>query len=124
MSSGLLMIDIKLWNNAINAYSALPIVLDTGASITTISTDILFYAGYDVTSCPTRRVTTASGVEYVREVILDKIKLDNYEIKNVRVYAHTFPQESFSTGVLGLNVLSLFDVNLMFSKNLVELTKR
>ena len=39
------------------------------------------------------------------------------------VYAHSFPQESFATGVLGLNVLSLFDVNLLFSKQLIELTE-
>ena len=46
--------------------------------------------------------------------------LENYEINNVQVYAHTFPQESFSSGVLGLNVLSLFDVNMLFSKGLIE----
>ena len=48
--------------------------------------------------------------------------LDVIEINNVLVYAHTFPQESFASGVLGLNVLSKFDVNLLFSKKLIELT--
>ena len=47
--------------------------------------------------------------------------MSDIEIKNILVYAHTFPQESFSSGVLGLNVLSLFDVNMLFSKNLIEL---
>jgi len=49
-------------------------------------------------------------------LLMTDIKLDTYEINDVLVYAHTFPQESFSTGVLGLNVLSLFYVNLLFSK--------
>jgi len=121
LSSGLLMTDIKLWNKLKSAYSTLSIAVDTGASITTISTDILFRAGYDITSGSTRRITTASGIEYVREIIVDKVRLDNYEISDVLVYAHTFPQESFATGVLGLNVLSLFDINLLFSKQLIEL---
>ena len=46
--SGLLMTDIDLWNRAKKKYSAMSIVVDTGANVTTISKDILFRAGYDV----------------------------------------------------------------------------
>jgi len=116
------MSDIKMWNKRKNAYSPLSVVLDTGASVTTISDNILLRAGYDINSGKTQRITTASGIEYVREVVVDKIKIDNFEIDNVLVYAHTFPQESFASAVLGLNVLSKFDVNLLFSKKLIELT--
>ena len=70
-----------------------------------------------------RKFTTASGVEYVRAVSLEKIKLDTYEMSDVLVYAHTFPQESFVAGVLGLNVLSKFDINILFSKGLMKLTR-
>jgi len=104
-----------------NRYSTMSIVVDTGASVTTISKDILFRAGYDVMSGMSKRITTASGIEYVKEITIDRIRLDNYEICDVLVYAHTFPQESFASGALGLNVLSLFDVNLLFSKQLIEL---
>ena len=121
--SGLLMTDIDLWNRGKNKYSGVSIVLDTGASVTTVSTDILFRAGYDVNSSITKRITTASGVAYVKELIIDKIRLDYFELTDVLVYAHTFPQESFASGVLGLNVLSLFDINLIFSKKLIELAK-
>ena len=106
-----------------NAYNKLSITIDTGASVTVISTDILFRAGYDVANENVRRITTASGIEYVKELTIDKVMLDNYELRNVMVCAHTFPQESFSSGVLGLNVLSEFDVNILFSKGLIELTK-
>ena len=51
------------------------------------------------------------------------MRLDTIDLDNVLVYAHTFPQESFSTAVLGLNVLTGFDVNFLFSKGLIELTK-
>ena len=123
MLSGLVMVDIGLWNKKRNAFSKLSITLDTGASVTTISTDILFRAGYDITSGTTKRITTASGIEYVKEIVIEKIKLDTFEMNDVLVYAHTFPQESFSSGVLGLNVLSGFDVNMLFSTGLIELTR-
>ena len=119
---GLLMVDIKLWNKRKNAFSNLAIVLDTGASMTTISKDILYRAGYSISEGATKRITTASAMEYVQEVTIDKIALGKYEMRDVLVYAHTFPQESFSSGVLGLNVLTNFDVNLIFSKKMVELS--
>ena len=121
--SSLVMVDIQLWNKKKNDYSDFSITVDTGASITTISTDILTRAGYDVSKGLTRKITTASGTEFVKEITVDKIQLDNIELENVIVYAHTFPQESFSSGVLGLNVLADFDVNFLFSKGLIELTK-
>ena len=122
--SGLVMADIDLWNKKRNAFSKVSITVDTGASVTTISTDILFRAGYDITSGTTKRITTASGIEYIKEIVVERIRLDTFEMNDVLVYAHTFPQESFSTGVLGLNVLSKFDVNMLFSKGLIELTSR
>jgi len=54
--------------------------------------------------------------------VLEKIKLGNMELKNIPVYAHTFPQESFSTGVLGLNVLQDFDIQLLFSRQQIILS--
>lgn len=41
------------------------VVFDTGASVTTISKDILYQLGYDVSECEKARITTASGVAYV-----------------------------------------------------------
>ena len=121
--AGLLMTDIRIWNKNKHSYNKLAITLDTGASITTISSDILYRAGYDVTNGKIRRITTASGIAYVKELFIDKIMLDTYEMHDVLVYAHSFPSESFSSGVLGLNVLTEFNVNLLFDKKLIELTK-
>jgi clan AA aspartic protease (TIGR02281 family) len=119
----LIMIDVRLWNRNTNDYSKMMITLDTGASVTTISTDLLHSIGYDTTGGKECRIITASGVEYVKSVYLDKIKIGSFEIENVIAYAHTFPESSFSLGVLGLNVLRQFDINLLFSKNEIEFTK-
>ena len=53
--SSLVMVDVKLWNKKKSAYSKLSITVDTGASVTTISTDILIRAGYDVSHGLTKK---------------------------------------------------------------------
>ena len=40
------------------------------------------------------------------------------------VYAHSLQEEGFTTGIIGLNVLSMFDINLIFSKQIIELTQK
>jgi len=116
-----IFIDTNLWNKKSNRYSNTLLTFDTGAVVTTISKEILFRLGYDVSDGATAKIVTASGIEYVREVSVDRLKMGNHEINNVKVYAHAFPQECFSSGVIGLNVLSMFDINLLFSKRQIEL---
>ena len=117
-----LSVYVDIWNKDTYRYNKGLLTFDTGATVTTISKDILFDLGYNVTDGKPQRITTASGVEYVREVTIDKIRLGQCELENIVVYAHSFPEEGFSTGVIGLNILSLFDINLLFSKQIVQLT--
>lgn len=42
------------------------------------------------------------------------MKLGTLILEDVEVYAHTFPEESFSLGVIGLNVISKYKVTLDF----------
>ena len=118
-----LSIHVNFWDKTDAKFRAGLFIFDTGASVTTISKDILFNLGYDVVNGKVEQITTASGVEYVREVVVDKIRLGEFELKDTLVYAHTFPEESLTTGVIGLNVLSMFDINMLFSKRQIELTK-
>jgi len=119
--SDLVMVDINLWNKVTNVYNHMLITVDTGASVTTISTDLLYKLGYSVSSGQQRRIITASSVEYVRSVTIDKLRIGGVELNNIEVYAHTFPESSFSLGLLGLNVLKNFDMNFLFSKKVIEL---
>ena len=119
--SELIMVDIGLWNKKVNEYNRMLITVDTGASVTTIATDLLHTLGYDVSSSKKSRIITASSVEYVNVVTLEKIVIGTIELNHVTVYAHNFPESSFSMGVLGLNVLKQFDVYFHFSKNEMEL---
>ena len=120
---GALYIDVDVWDKSAQIFRRGFLMFDTGATVTTISSDILAGLGYNTTDGPVQQITTGSGIAFVKEVEVDKIRLGTYEIENVKVYSHTFPDESFSTGVIGLNVISLFDINLLFSKRLIEFNK-
>ena len=85
--SDLVMIDIDLWNKKTLEYNRMLITVDTGASITTISKDLLHTLGYDVSNGKKTRIITASSVEFVNDVTLEKIRLGNVVIENVKVYA-------------------------------------
>ena len=116
----MVMCDIRLWDKTTQNYTKMLITVDTGASVTTISSDILHMLGYDTTSGVTKRITTASGVSYVKSITLNMM-IGQTKLNDIEVYAHNFPEESFSQGVLGLNVLMMFDaVNLIFKKSEIE----
>jgi len=121
--SGGLYIPIQLWSVAENRYRRISLMLDTGASVTTISPEIFHQLGYEPTQVNSATITTASSVERVSQFMLQSIKLGDIELHNVEAYAHKFPEESFAIGVVGLNVLRQFDIQLLFSQNLIILEK-
>ena len=121
--SGLLFVDIELWSDADNTYRDMSILLDTGASVTTISDFILTGIGYGSYG-KTINVTTASGTISVQTKTIRKIRIGSVEIDDVEVYAHDFPEECFSDGVLGMNVLGLFNFKVDMDRNILELELR
>ena len=122
MTGGVPAIDIKIWNQFTNIYNGATLTLDTGAATTTISHDILDALGYKEWARGKKRIITASGIEYADEVIIDKLMIAGFELTNVEIYAHTFPPESFSKGVIGINVLSNFDLYISFQRKILGLT--
>ena len=121
--SGRLLVDVEFWCRESKKFRKGAFTFDTGASVTTISRDILINLGYEVSHGKPNKITTASGVEEVMEIKVDKIRLDTCVLENISVYAHTFPDECFTAGVIGMNIISLFDANLLFSKSCIELIK-
>ena len=45
-------------------------------------------------------------------------------MEDVEVYAHNFPDECFSDGVLGINVLERFNFSIDFDENTIVLVQR
>ena len=121
--SGRLFVDVEFWCRESERFRNGTFIFDTGASVTTISNDVLIDLGYELSHGKPNKITTASGMEEVMEINVDKIRLDTCVLENISVYAHNFPVECFTAGVIGMNIISLFDVNLLFSKYCIELTK-
>lgn len=67
-----------------------------------------------------RYLTNSSGIAYLDIVTLKTVKINDIELKNVKVHAHTFPEESFSVGVIGMTIINQFDVEILFSKRLIN----
>ena len=120
---GALLVGVKMWDRTENRYRWAYLTFDTGASVTTISTEILYQLGYEPAKKDKATITTASDVVRVAQFRLKKIMIGDIEIADVDVYAHKFPEECFSLGVVGLNVLRCFDIELLFSKQLINLKR-
>jgi len=114
-------VKIYFYQLTTQTYKECWIGLDTGAEITTLSNDLLYSLGYNVSDFPVKRITTATKKDYVNVIRLDKLKLGDYELNDIEVNALDFASPYIS-GVLGLNILTKFDVNILFSQNIIEFT--
>jgi len=99
------------------------LALDTGASSTVISKEILLTIGYDPNALPkTVKFTTGSQVESAARVAVDKIEALDHERFGFSVIAHTLPPSASIDGVLGLDFLRGCDLHINFKTGEITLT--
>ncbi|MFN0118129.1 MAG: TIGR02281 family clan AA aspartic protease [Elusimicrobiota bacterium] len=107
----------------------LKLALDTGATYTMISYELLASIGVNLNK-PKRSidVTTGSGVILTPIVTVPVFRSLGQEIKNLEVVCHDLPSEGIVDGLLGLNFLKHFNIELRFIdkklvvKNISQLT--
>ena len=98
------------------------LALDTGASSTVISKEILVVIGYDPDALPkTAQFTTGSGVESAARVTVDKVEAFGQERLNFSVIAHTLPPSAAIDGLLGLDFFRNHILTLDFTKGEITL---
>ena len=119
---GIFTTDVDFWDLKTKSYKKCSLVLDTGASVTTVSKNILRRLGYSISNTPVSKVTTGSKIEYLNKIYVKKMKLGEFELENTEVHAHDFPPDCYFYGLLGLNIFTKFDVNFLFSQNMIEFT--
>lgn len=103
----------------------IPVVLDTGASLTIVSTELLVRLGYDPATplLQRQRIITGSGVEYAPRITVRSATAIGQKVSNLAVLGHNLPPESGVDGLLGLNFLRHFKLTIRFRKGIVELVK-
>jgi len=109
---------------SINQGTSQEFIVDTGASMVTIPYSTARILGIAISvRNPRRKVFTASGELYAPEVVLDSIALEGFETYNVKALVMDIPNQP-GLGLLGLNYLSRFRMDLNTDDGLLMLAPR
>ena len=121
--SNFILIPIKVIGIDGNSFRDIEVALDTAATTTSIPIYVASALGYNISN-PKKieEVVTGSGVEEVPIIEIKGLTAIGQTIENIEVMCHDLPLEAYVEGVLGLNFLMNFDVNISFSKGIIELT--
>ncbi len=115
-----IFVDVTLQGR--RATKAIKMILDTGATITTIPIESAIAIGCDPTKSKRRiEMITASGTEYAPIVTVPKIEFLGFALHNIDAICHNLPPQSPASGLLGLNVLKNFDIMLKFRSKILEI---
>lgn len=102
LQPGLIILVVRLFGPA-GEYGA-RLALDTGASSTVVSKEILVTIGYNPDALPKAvNFTTGSQVELASRVTVDKLQALGQERPHFSVIAHTLPPTASLDGLLGLD---------------------
>ncbi len=103
----------------------IPVVLDTGASLTIRATDIMARLGYDPANpeLERQRIVTGSGIEYGPRTTVRSATAIGQKVTNLSVLCHDLPPESGVDGLLGLNFFRQFKLTIRFRKGIIDLSR-
>lgn len=109
----------------LNNRQTIKLVVDTGASYTFISHALARDLAIDVSRiAKTVPFHTANGVVEAPLTNLDSITVGGMEIKNLTAAVHDTTPDSTAAGLLGLNFLSNFRMDIDTQKGLLHLEKK
>ena len=96
------------------------VALDTGASTTMIPPEVATDLGYDPSN-PNERMITASGIVSAKRITVRQLTAIGETVENIDVVCRDLPEGSIIEGLLGLDFLRHFDVNISFSTGTIEI---
>ena len=119
-TGGLIVVPTQLWGPRGDA--VLRLALDTGATNSVVSWNMIVLLGYDPAVMRDRdQIITGSGVEFVPRITLEKITALEQERRDFNVLCHTLPPGTSVDGVLGLDFLRRQRLVVDFRRGLVTL---
>ena len=109
----------------LNNRQTVNLVVDTGASYTFISHALARDLAIDLSRDPkTAQFHTANGVVEAPLTSLNSIMVGGMEIKNLTAAVHDTTPDSTAAGLLGLNFLSNFRMDIDTQKGVLHLEKK
>lgn len=122
LNNGLIVLRLTVGGTNVDSFRNVRVALDTGASTTLIPTKIALDLGYDLSSPKEEEeIITGSGIELMKRITVRKLTAIGETVENIDVLCHDLPADAIIDGVLGLNFLAHFDVNISFSTGTLEL---
>ena len=120
-----IVVDLLLEASDGSSSLVIPVVLDTGASLTIIATDIMGRLGYDPANpaLDRQRIVTGSGIEYAPRTTVRSATALGQKVASLDVLCHDLPPESGVDGLLGLNFFRQFTLTIRFRAGIIDLTR-
>ena len=101
------------------------LALDTGANMSLVNSSILTNLGYDIEFTGRQvRIATASGMEIVPQLTINKIEAFGQERSGFPVLCHNLPRGTRVDGLLGLDFFRGQRLTIDFRAGLVTLQKQ
>ena len=120
-----IVVDLLLEATDTQSSLLIPVVLDTGASLTIVANDIMAQLGYDPANpaLERQRIVMGSGIEYAPRTTVRSATAIGQKVTNLEILCHDLPPESGVDGLLGLNFLRHFKLTIRFRKGIIDLVK-
>ena len=120
--SDLIQLSMKVEGVDKSEFRDVSVALDTGASVTSIPTKTALDLGYDPYHPKYyKEIITGSKIESIPVIEVKKIIAIGQPIENINVLCYDLPQELRVDGVLGLNFISNFNINISFSRGSIDI---
>jgi predicted aspartyl protease len=93
------------------------LLLDTGSAYTILSQEILYSIGFNPAEAKKtlRRIITGSGYEIVPVISVHQFYCFGQRVANFDLLAYTLPSGIYVDGLLGMDFLNRFDIDLSIS---------
>ena len=104
-----------------NRIRVVDLLIDSGSTYTIVSWELLLSLNLDPASSSTRRpIMTANGLLVLPEVEVDELHSLGRFVERFPVLAHTIPLGSQVDGLLGMNFLRQFEMDLNFKQRTIR----
>lgn len=122
-SERIIRVDLTVTGIKSGSFRTIVAALDTGAATTSIPLSVALDLGYDLDNAEEVEIVTGSRVERVKIIKVQEIRAIGESISDIEVLCHDLPEGAAVDGLLGANFLLEFDVNISYSRGIVEIKR-